>query len=150
MRLRLVVREIRPSNDPQIADEIDAERMLPTVYSLIDRSIAEHEGRRLWREGKVFSWRVVEEEVPVDKEFEEWKKRRDNARQKFTRLTSRQIQVVKGISRGLTNKAIARELGLSIKTVEKFRMQVMERLNLESTMELLILIASAAYWDEIT
>jgi len=45
-------------------------------------------------------------------------------------LTSREREVVQLIAEGKTNKQIAAELFLSIKTVEKHRQQVMNRLNI--------------------
>lgn len=45
-------------------------------------------------------------------------------------LTSRQCEVLQLIAEGMTNKAIAAELCISVKTVEKHRQQVKNKLNL--------------------
>ena len=45
-------------------------------------------------------------------------------------LTAREMQVLKLIARGGSNKEIATELDISIKTVEKHRQQVMNKLNI--------------------
>ncbi len=45
-------------------------------------------------------------------------------------LTSREAEVLQLIAEGLANKQIAAELGISIKTVEKHRQQVMNKLNI--------------------
>jgi DNA-binding NarL/FixJ family response regulator len=45
-------------------------------------------------------------------------------------LTSRESEVLQLIAEGLANKQIAAELGISIKTVEKHRQQVMNKLNI--------------------
>ena len=45
-------------------------------------------------------------------------------------LTPRETQVLKLIADGFPNKGIAAELGISIKTVEKHRQQVMNKLNI--------------------
>ena len=45
-------------------------------------------------------------------------------------LTPRQREVLRMIAEGLTTKAIARVLGISVKTVEAHRTQLMERLNI--------------------
>src|SRR5205814_3962855 len=45
-------------------------------------------------------------------------------------LTERETQVLQLIADGLPNKAIAAELGISIKTVEKHRQAVMSKLNI--------------------
>jgi DNA-binding NarL/FixJ family response regulator len=45
-------------------------------------------------------------------------------------LTAREIEVLKIIGEGFTNKEIADRMGISIKTVEKHRQQVMNKLNI--------------------
>ena len=45
-------------------------------------------------------------------------------------LTSREAEVLQLIAEGFSNKQIASELGISIKTVEKHRQQVMNKLNI--------------------
>jgi DNA-binding NarL/FixJ family response regulator len=46
------------------------------------------------------------------------------------RLTSRETEVLQLVAEGKANKQIASELSLSIKTVEKHRQQVMNKLNI--------------------
>jgi DNA-binding NarL/FixJ family response regulator len=67
------------------------------------------------------------------------KRLRDRCRQAFVDgqplrrsidLTSREAEVLQLIAEGLANKQIAGELGISIKTVEKHRQQVMNKLNI--------------------
>ena len=53
-----------------------------------------------------------------------------------TRLTERQIEIVKLIGKGLSSRAIATELQRSIKTVEAHKMHIRERLGLASTHDL--------------
>jgi DNA-binding NarL/FixJ family response regulator len=48
-------------------------------------------------------------------------------------LTSREIEVLQLIAEGFANKQIASELGLSVKTVEKHRQSVMNKLNIHDT-----------------
>lgn len=48
-------------------------------------------------------------------------------------LTSRETEVLQLISEGFTNKAIAADLNISVKTVEKHRQSLMHKLNLHST-----------------
>lgn len=45
-------------------------------------------------------------------------------------LTSREAEVLQLIAEGFANKQIASELGISVKTVEKHRQQVMNKLNI--------------------
>ncbi len=49
---------------------------------------------------------------------------------KTVELTSREAEVLQLIAEGFSNKQIASELGISIKTVEKHRQQVMNKLNI--------------------
>ncbi len=53
-----------------------------------------------------------------------------------SRLTPRQTEVLQLIAKGFPNKEIAIELGISIKTVEKQRQQVMKKLDVHETAEL--------------
>jgi DNA-binding NarL/FixJ family response regulator len=48
------------------------------------------------------------------------------------RITAREAEVLKLIADGLVNKQIAAQLRLSIKTVEKHRQSVMNKLNIHS------------------
>jgi two-component system response regulator FixJ len=52
--------------------------------------------------------------------------------QRFARLTPRQIEVFDLVVKGLTSQAIADELAISIRTVESYRVQVMEKMQAES------------------
>jgi len=49
------------------------------------------------------------------------------------RLSSREIEVLQMIAEGEANKQVAAELGISIKTVEKHRQRLMEKLNIHDT-----------------
>jgi len=51
----------------------------------------------------------------------------------LARLSSREREVLQLISEGLGNKMVAAELGISIKTVEKHRQRLMEKLNIHDT-----------------
>jgi DNA-binding NarL/FixJ family response regulator len=51
-------------------------------------------------------------------------------------LTPREAEVLQLIAEGFANKQIAGELGLSVKTVEKHRQQVMNKLNIHDTASL--------------
>lgn len=52
-------------------------------------------------------------------------------------LTARERQVVGGLGRGLTSKEIARELGLSPRTIEDVRARLHKRFQVKNTTELL-------------
>jgi DNA-binding NarL/FixJ family response regulator len=51
-------------------------------------------------------------------------------RKKVARLSSREMEVLQLIAEGKTNKETAAELGISIKTVEKHRQNLMAKLNI--------------------
>jgi DNA-binding NarL/FixJ family response regulator len=53
------------------------------------------------------------------------------------RLTGREQEVVRFLSVGKSNKEIASELGISVRTVETHRANIMRKLNLHSVTELL-------------
>ncbi len=52
------------------------------------------------------------------------------------RLTSREAEVLQLVAEGSANKQVAAELGISIKTVEKHRQHLMDKLNLHDTASL--------------
>ncbi len=52
---------------------------------------------------------------------------------KANRLTSREVEVLQLVAEGKANKESAQELGISIKTVEKHRQSLMEKLNIHDT-----------------
>lgn len=69
--------------------------------------------------------------------------RDDNASARVSRLTPREREVLLGLVDGGTNKSIARDLGISPRTVELHRAQVMSRLNAGSLTELIQLALAA-------
>ena len=60
---------------------------------------------------------------------------KDSAVRLVARLTERERQVFQGMARGLSNKLIAHRLGISIRTVEMHRANLMDRLECESVAE---------------
>jgi DNA-binding NarL/FixJ family response regulator len=54
-------------------------------------------------------------------------------KKKGERLTAREVEVLQLIAEGKANKQVAAELGISVKTVEKHRQHLMERLNIHDT-----------------
>lgn len=55
---------------------------------------------------------------------------------RFNRLTQREMQVMKGIVSGSSNRRVAMELGLSEKTIETYRAAVMQKTQAKSLAEL--------------
>jgi two-component system response regulator FixJ len=54
------------------------------------------------------------------------------AEQRFERLTPREVEVFDLVAQGLTSQAIAARLGISGRTVESYRAQIMEKLQMDS------------------
>lgn len=54
-------------------------------------------------------------------------------KRKKTALSSREVEVLQMVAEGRANKQVARELGISIKTVEKHRQNLMKKLDLHDT-----------------
>ncbi|MGA2018258.1 MAG: response regulator transcription factor [Opitutaceae bacterium] len=52
---------------------------------------------------------------------------------KATGLTSRELEVIQLVAEGQANKQVAAELNISIKTVEKHRQHLMDKLNIHDT-----------------
>ena len=50
-----------------------------------------------------------------------------------SRLTSREAEVLQLVAEGSANKQVASALGISIKTVEKHRQHLMDKLNIHDT-----------------
>lgn len=60
----------------------------------------------------------------------------DRERRNQSLLSDRELEVLKRIADGLNTKEIARDLGLSVKTVEAHRVRLMAKLDLHSVAEL--------------
>ena len=67
----------------------------------------------------------------------------DNVNARVAKLTPREHEVLVGLIEGGTNKSIGRKLGISPRTVELHRAQVMNRLNANSLTELLQIALAA-------
>lgn len=57
--------------------------------------------------------------------------------QKSASLTTRERQVIVGLKKGYTSKQIARELGLSHRTIEDVRARLLKKYSVKNSMELL-------------
>ncbi len=67
----------------------------------------------------------------------------NTAQNRLVKLTPRELEIALSLSRGHTNKAIAFELGISVRTVETHRAHVMSKLDIKSLSELVRLVISA-------
>jgi DNA-binding NarL/FixJ family response regulator len=66
----------------------------------------------------------------LDNRNQESPDRRGLLQKKVARLSSRELEVLQLIAEGKANKQVAAELGISIKTVEKHRQSLMQKLNI--------------------
>jgi len=72
-----------------------------------------------------------------------------DAAARIAALPQRQVQVLRGILKGQPNKIIAYELGLSIRTVEAYRSQLLDRLGVRGTAAAVRLAVAAGMLDTL-
>jgi two-component system response regulator FixJ len=77
------------------------------------------------------------------KEREETSQRKRDAKERIALLTARESEVLSGLLSGESNKAIAQRLGISLRTVEMHRGNMMDRLQVASLAEALTLAIEA-------
>jgi two-component system, LuxR family, response regulator FixJ len=75
---------------------------------------------------------------------------RDAVRQRLTSLTARERQVLEGLVAGKANKNIAFDLGISPRTVEIYRANVMTKMNAASLSELVRMALSVGVLGNVT
>lgn len=63
------------------------------------------------------------------------------AEQKVASLTARELEIAKALGRGQANKIVAHQLGISVRTVEAHRANIMMKLRVRSLAELVLLVA---------
>lgn len=76
---------------------------------------------------------VLENYIQIDRKHQS-----HHGPEKPAGLTSRQLAVLKLLVRGMSNKQVASTLGISSRTVESHRYQIMNRLNVHSLSELVV------------
>jgi FixJ family two-component response regulator len=79
---------------------------------------------------------LLQSAIACDRDKRERKTRVDDIRCRIDRLTPREHEVMKCVLRSKQNKVIASELGISIKTVELHRANLMAKMNATSPTEL--------------
>ncbi|MHC4515177.1 MAG: response regulator transcription factor [Planctomycetota bacterium] len=68
-------------------------------------------------------------------------------RDRYAKLTEREIEVIDFIVKGLTNKAIAHELGVSSQAIDARRARAMEKLKVASVPELVQIAVKVREWQ---
>ncbi len=77
------------------------------------------------------------------KDRTEMAQRRRTAEARVAALSARENEVLRGLIAGLSNKELAQRIGISLRTVEMHRANMMERLQVEGLAEALALAARA-------
>lgn len=78
--------------------------------------------------------------VRIARERFESKRRDDGVQQKIARLSARELDVLHGLLEGKTSKTMARDLGISPKTVDVHRASVMRKLLVTNSAELVKMV----------
>ncbi len=73
--------------------------------------------------------RYLSAQLPQD-EIDAYVQRREQMPSPLGRLTAREREVLQMVAEGNTNRQVARRLGISVKTVEKHRFNLMEKLDI--------------------
>lgn len=87
----------------------------------------------------------VRDAIASDLEERRRQAERDEARERLARLTDRERDVLEGVTAGKSNKVIAEELHLQVKTVEAHRARVMKKLEATSLADLVRLTMLAGW-----
>lgn len=67
-------------------------------------------------------------------------KKRDEAKKLYLNLTLREKEILRYVLQGLTNKAMANKLSLTIKTIEAHRAKIMQKMQANSLSQLIIMV----------
>jgi DNA-binding NarL/FixJ family response regulator len=96
-----------------------------TSASILARAVREVEGGK-----RFFSPSIAKR---LRNQHEKSANQRALLKRKGVRLTSREAEVLQLIAEGQANKQVAVELGISVKTVDKHRQGLMQKLNIHDT-----------------
>jgi RNA polymerase sigma factor (sigma-70 family) len=88
-------------------------------------------------------WDAIREALSRDEQQRSQAARREEIRQRLTELTPHEREVLDRIVAGKLNKSIARELKVSIRTVENRRHNIFQKLGADSVAELVRLVVDA-------
>jgi DNA-binding NarL/FixJ family response regulator len=125
-------------SDQHVREMLDAGARGYVLKSDLDRNLSV--AIQTLRQGKTFFSAKVSE-IVVDGFIQGAAKKRQQAQRPSRALTPRQKEVVRLLAEGKTNKEIGVILGISTKTVETHRAQIMRRLELRSFSDLVLYAA---------
>lgn len=83
----------------------------------------------------------IEEAFALDRRQREERERQATIAHRARQLTRREVEVMRSVTEGLSNKEIARQLDISPRTVEKYRARVMEKMHAGSIADLCQIVA---------
>ena len=86
----------------------------------------------------------IEEAIAADRQLREQTTESEQLKQRLSVLRPREWQVARLVARGLASKEIARELDITVRTVEKHRQNIYHKLGIDSVAELVTMINKAA------
>jgi DNA-binding NarL/FixJ family response regulator len=89
------------------------------------------EGIREVNKGNIFLGTIIKKRLP--KNERKLLNQAVSPKPRKARLTSREMEVLQLVAEGMANKETAAELGVAIKTVEKHRERLMDKLNIYDT-----------------
>ncbi len=92
-------------------------------------------------------WDAIRKGLAEDKTRRGDYERREQSRLRFERLTPAERSVMRMIVQGKPNKAIAGELGVSLRTIEGRRSEIFAKMQVESVIELVRLVIDADLED---
>lgn len=124
-----------------------AGRVVGAIINLTQVSV----GNEKLEPGSMYSINVSStEQSATDPEYQTWSKQREAARKKLECLTQRETEVVNLVATGYSNKKIAMQLGVTVKTIEKHRAHAILKLKMDNSAELIRLATIAGEVAEQT
>ena len=86
----------------------------------------------------------IEEAIETDRQQRAQAVLRQTILDRVKQLTGREMEVMRLVTAGLSNKEIARQLEISPRTVEKYRARVMEKMRADSIADLCQMVATSS------
>jgi len=103
-----------------------------SITEILDTIKRVHEG------AQIISPSVYNKPAPIGRIKQELIESKDHFT-RFSELTKREIDIISLLSKGMTNREMASELNISIHTVETHRKNLMKKLNLKTSAQLVYL-----------
>jgi FixJ family two-component response regulator len=85
-------------------------------------------------------WDAIQTALTMESQSNDLRTQRADTEERYATLTSAELDVLEKIMSGETNKAIASNLGLGLRTVELRRAKILEKMNANSLAELVRLV----------